>query len=180
MTSAAKRGLDWPEKLAIVAVLAATAALLSGGFVSAIAFLLCGVMGWTRMFEQVRAQGKPTLSPKGRIAVATTLALAGAVFLPRGDNGVQTPAKPSAPIFGKMQAIDACKEGVAARAAHPSSVEFPMLDYDFREYADDKGELLMSAKARNGFNLLVTFDVQCDFTTGRLAKVIMSEAGPKP
>jgi amino acid permease len=172
--------MDWPERLSVVAIIAAAAALLTGGIVSAFAFLVCGSMGWTRMVEQVRAQGKPTLSAKGRIAVAAMLAAVGIVFLPIWDHGVNQPVGPSAPVFGKLEAMDACKDGVAARATHPSTVEFPMIDYDFREYADDKSELLMSAKARNGFNLLVTFDVQCTFAEGRLEEIVMSEAGPRP
>ncbi len=180
MTAVGKRRMDWPERLAVAALIAAAAALLFGGIISAVAFVVCAVMGWTRMFEQARAEGKSVLNNGGRIAVAATLAVVGVLFVPRGGEEAHRAEKPSAPVFGKIEAIDACKEGVAARATHPSTVEYPMLDYDFREYADDKSELLMSAKARNGFDLLVTFDVQCDFTAGRLNDVIMSEAGPRP
>ena len=75
--------MDWPEKLAVVAALAALIVLLVyGGIVSAIAFALCGLMGWTRMFEQVRALGKPTLSGKGRVIVASLLSFLGVLAIP--------------------------------------------------------------------------------------------------
>lgn len=75
--------MDWPEKFAVVAVIAAIIVLLVfGSIISAIALALCGFMGWTRMFEQVRAQGKPTLSDKGRVIVAGLLALVGTLAIP--------------------------------------------------------------------------------------------------
>ena len=45
------------------------------------------------MFEQVRAQGKPTLSGKGRVIVAGSLALVGAFAMPSGtkDTSLDTP-----------------------------------------------------------------------------------------
>lgn len=94
MTAAASRRMDWAEKLAVVAVIAAAIILIVyGGVISAIAFALCGFMGWTRMFEQVRAQGKPTLSGKGRVIVAGSLALVGAFTMPSGtkDTFLATP-----------------------------------------------------------------------------------------
>lgn len=178
MTPAVKRHLDWPEKLAVAAVMVSAVTLLAGGIISAGAFLLCAFMGWTRVFDQVRAQGKPTLSGVGRIAVAIVLAISGFLLLPGKRENVTAPAKPTAPTFGKMEAIEACKDGVVARLAHPSTVKFPMLDYDFRQYAQDQADLLMSVEARNGFNLLVEFDVQCEFKRGKLAAVMMSEAVP--
>ena len=190
MTAPVKARRDVPEMLAVAAVIASAVVLfVFGGFLSAIAFALAGVMGWTRGFAQDRAQGKPTLSGTGRVVTACVLVVLGIVFLPRAgqpmskteqpSQPITEPERPSAPTFGKMEAIDACKSGVAARASHPSTVEFPMLDYDFREYADNKSKLLMSAKARNGFNLLVEFDVECDFAAGKIARVLMSEAGPR-
>lgn len=83
MTTSTTRRMDWPEKLAVIAAIAAvTVLLLYGGIISAIAFALCGLMGWTRIFEQVRAQGKPTLSSKGRVIVAGLLALVGVFAMP--------------------------------------------------------------------------------------------------
>jgi len=83
MSGPATRQMDWPEKFAVVAVIAAIIVLLVfGGIISAIALALCGFMGWTRMFEQVRAQGKPTLSGKGRVIVAGLLAVVGVLAIP--------------------------------------------------------------------------------------------------
>ncbi|MBD8638203.1 hypothetical protein [Sphingomonas sp. CFBP 13733] len=83
MSRPATRQLDWPEKFAVVAVVIALIVLLVyGGSISAIAFALCGFMGWTRMFEQVRAQGKPALSDKGRVIVASLLFLVGVLAIP--------------------------------------------------------------------------------------------------
>ncbi len=83
MTAPTTRSMDWPEKLAVVAAIAALIVLLVyGGIISAIAFALCGLMGWTRMFEQVRAQGKATLSGKGRVIVASLLSVLGVLAIP--------------------------------------------------------------------------------------------------
>lgn len=83
VSALATRQMDWPEKFAVAAVIAAIVVLfVYGGIISAIALSLCGFMGWTRMFEQVRAQGKPTLSGKGRVIVASLLALVGVLAIP--------------------------------------------------------------------------------------------------
>lgn len=76
----------------------------------------------------------------------------------------------------KLEAIDACKEGVLARASHPSTVAFPALDYDFRSGSSGDDRLLMSASAKNGFGLQLEYNVQCNFSNGQLREVIMSEA----
>lgn len=76
----------------------------------------------------------------------------------------------------KLDAISACKEGVLRKAVHPSTVEFPTFDYDFRDGGNGKTQVLMSATAKNGFNLDLRFDVQCDFTGANLDSVSMSEA----
>jgi hypothetical protein len=79
--------MDWPEKFAVAAVITAIVVLfVYGGIISAIALSLCGFMGWTRMFEQVRAQGKQTLSGKGRVIVASLLALVGVLAIPLDAN----------------------------------------------------------------------------------------------
>ena len=44
-----KRRLDWPERLSVVALIAAAISLLAfGGFLSALFLALAAVMGWTR------------------------------------------------------------------------------------------------------------------------------------
>ena len=169
--------LDWAERMAVLAVVAAAVALIAfGGFLSAIAFMICGLMGWSGKFDGLRAQGKAALSGRGRMAVATVMAVAGIAFIPGRHPVVSKQEGVSTDVFGARDAVEACERGVLARASHPSTVEFPMLDHDFREYSGEKSQLLMSAKARNGFNLLLTYDVECEFTAGRLDKVIMSEA----
>lgn len=78
--------------------------------------------------------------------------------------------------IGKLTATDICKKAILERATHPSTVEFPMLDYDFREGGNGQTQLLMSAKAKNGFGLELEYDVQCDFHGSELSNFIMSEA----
>lgn len=76
----------------------------------------------------------------------------------------------------KYDAIEACKNAVLERAKHPSTVEFPTLDYDFRSGGDGEAQVLMSATAKNAFNLELSFDVQCDFNGTKLDNFAMSEA----
>jgi hypothetical protein len=180
MTSATKSRLGWPEVLSVAAAVAAVLSItLRGGVLSALMFGLCAFLGWSRVFEENAATGRRTVSGRGRIAAGVVFAILGITFLPKSTASTpETSGMPHTMTFGKFEAVEACKQGVARRAAHPSTIEFPALDYDFREHADGKSQLLMSAKARNGFNLLVEFDVECDFVGAHLDDLIMSEAAP--
>lgn len=76
----------------------------------------------------------------------------------------------------KFAAIEVCKRAILASASHPSTVEFPALNYDLRDGGGGKTELLMSFKAKNGFGLQLEYDAQCDFTGKMLDDMRMSEA----
>jgi len=76
----------------------------------------------------------------------------------------------------KFAAIDACKSVVLGNATHPSTVEFPTFDYDFRSGEEGRTQVLMSANAKNAFGLTLEFDVQCDFNGRMLDDFAMSEA----
>lgn len=82
--------------------------------------------------------------------------------------------------IGKMDAIAGCKTAVLGRAAHPSTVEFPTFDYDYRSGGDGKTQLLMLATAQNAFGLKLAYDVQCDFNGSELIDFVMSEADGQP
>ena len=76
----------------------------------------------------------------------------------------------------KFEAVEACKSAVLSHATHPSTVDFPTFDYDFRSGGEGRTQMLMSATAKNAFNLELTFDVQCDFDGRMLTDFAMSEA----
>ena len=77
----------------------------------------------------------------------------------------------------KLTAVDLCKQEILKRAAHPSTVAFPMIDYDFREGSGDgRTQLLMSFKAKNGFGLELEYDARCDFNGRAVTNVAASEA----
>ena len=180
MSVPSKRAMDWPERLAIFFLVIAAVAIVQGGLISSLAFAVCAMMGWSRKFDEVRSQGKDVMSGKFRIGLAAAFLLVGLVFWPTGAQAPATSEQAMTSTFGITDAADACKEAFVARASHPSTVEFPTFDYDFREYDGGRSKLLMSAKARNSFNLQVSFDLQCDFESGVLTNLNMSEASPKP
>lgn len=76
-----------------------------------------------------------------------------------------------------VSAAEACKSAILARATHPSTVEFPMLDYDLLDKGEGRTELRMSFAAKNGFGLELQHDAECDFEGDTLTSVSMSEAG---
>jgi len=78
--------------------------------------------------------------------------------------------------IAKLDAIDVCQKAILARASHPSTVEFPTFDYDFRDAGDGSSKLLMSFKAKNGFGLELKYDAECDFFGHAVKAVLMSEA----
>jgi hypothetical protein len=167
--------MRWPERLAVLALVAAAISLLLGSILSALAFALCAFMGWTRQFERSRAEGKPTLSDAGRIAVATILAAVGALLLLWSRAG-PIPIASTVQTFGKEEAIDACKQGVLTRATHPSTVAFPTFDYNVRDEGGGHTKVLMSFQAKNGFGLELKYDAECELTGTIIDRVLISEA----
>lgn len=119
MSAPLSRRMDWPERLAIAALFAAAVALfVYGGVISAIAFTLCGFMGWTRMVEHVQAQGKSTLSGKGRGVVAAVLAIVGVLAMPSG--AANSPADHAASEGGDERNV--ADNGAAAVEANQTKV----------------------------------------------------------
>jgi hypothetical protein len=79
--------------------------------------------------------------------------------------------------LSQQAAIDACQRAVLSSANHPSTVEFPLFDFDYKDRGNGRVQLLMSASAKNSFGLQLTYDVECQFIGSRLDKFLMSEAG---
>ena len=67
----------WPRVASILFCFAAIVSLIFGNFLSALAYLVCAVMGWSRPFDENREKGKPTLSDTGRVGVGAAFALIG-------------------------------------------------------------------------------------------------------
>lgn len=74
----------------------------------------------------------------------------------------------------ETDAVVACKNAVLSHATHPSTVDFP-LGYDFRTGGEGRTQVLMSATAKNAFNLELKFKVHCDFNGSELVDFGMSE-----
>ncbi|WP_313806527.1 hypothetical protein, partial [Sphingobium sp.] len=75
----------------------------------------------------------------------------------------------------ETDAVVACRSAVLSNATHPSTVDFP-LGYDFRAGGEGRTQVLMSATAKNAFNLELKFKVHCDFNGTELTDFGMSEA----
>ncbi|WP_449471825.1 hypothetical protein [Sphingobium chungangianum] len=74
----------------------------------------------------------------------------------------------------ETEAVVACRNAVLSNATHPSTVDFP-LGYDFRTGGEGRTQVLMSATAKNAFNLELKFKVHCDFNGTNLTDFGMSE-----
>lgn len=77
--------------------------------------------------------------------------------------------------LAQADAIAACRSAVRQNATHPSTVEFPWLDYDFKEGQEGRTDLRMSAKAKNAFGLELKFKVWCEFHGADLKTFGMEE-----
>lgn len=75
----------------------------------------------------------------------------------------------------QADAIAACRDAVRQNAAHPSTVEFPWLDYDFIEGAEGRTDVRTSASAKNAFGLTLRFKVWCEFRGAELKNFGMEE-----
>ena len=97
------KSLRWPERLALVALLAALLSLVAfGGVVSFLCLLVAAVMCWSRPFIENAAKGKPTMGSKGRIFVGGLMTALAFIMLPKGaetaPNDEKAPAStPAAP-----------------------------------------------------------------------------------
>lgn len=137
MKATQPRRMDWPERLAIIAFVSAAAHLVFGNVVSAIMFALCGLMGCTRAFEQVRAQGKPAPSDKGRLGAAIIFAVLGTTLLPRVENAPAVPAK----LEKLAQQANTCPA-----EAQVTAVDFAVAnDGTLREEPDDRAAAVQMA-----------------------------------
>jgi hypothetical protein len=168
--------LRWAEIVGLIALLAFALSIGFGHTLAATAFAFSALVGWTGRFESMHAQGKSAVSEKGRTAATTGWAVLGMMALLWARLDALTLPDPQVSTFGKMEAIDACKEGILARAAHPSTVSFPTFDYDFRDEGAGATQVLMSFQAKNGFGLELKYDAQCDFIGASIQRVLLSEA----
>ncbi|MCW3837084.1 hypothetical protein ACFQ1E_13005 [Sphingomonas canadensis] len=75
-------------------IYAAVSLFVFGGILSAIAFALAALMGWSRVFDENAAEGKPTLSGKERAISGVILAIVGAALFPNGGKDTKTASSP--------------------------------------------------------------------------------------
>lgn len=109
------------------------------------------------------------------VVLAFTLPLTIFLFVFANTHSVPDPRLKDANSLDKLEAIDACKEAILARANHPSTVQFPMLDYDLRDDGDGNAILLTTFTGRNGFNLELKFDATCMFDGKSVSDVQIDE-----
>lgn len=103
MISTRFKSLQWPERLALIALFAAVLSLVVfGGVVSFLCLLVAAAMGWTRPFIENAAKGKPTMGRRGRILVGALMTALAFIMLPKSaetaPDEVKAPAStPAAP-----------------------------------------------------------------------------------
>ncbi len=176
-----RRGLDWPEKTSLVFVaLAMVTLLIFGGFLSAVAFLICAVMGWTRAFRDNEAKGKPTLSNVGRAMVGTVVAAFGIALFPHGAFGSSNDQPDGAssrqaeareltaegePSLSSSDAWESCRSPILRQLTHPSTADFSMFDTHIRQ-AGPTTVFSIGLTAKNGFGLELRLLGYCEIEGG--------------
>lgn len=96
MFEAERRPMDLPEKLTIAALVGAAATLIVfGGVLSAIMLLVTAFMGWTRVFEDSLAKGKPTLTGRGRLFIGGASAVLAGVLHPNLSTPIRHSSEPA-------------------------------------------------------------------------------------
>ena len=131
-----------------------------------------------------RSRAKPTASTASRrtrwarFPLLWALGLPAVVFLAISSNISAVPDTPTGNVNGldKLDAVDACKQAILARASHPSTVQFPMLDYDLRDDGAGSSVLLTTFTGKNGFGLELRFAAVCTFEGQRVSGVQIDES----
>lgn len=177
---ATPKGLDWPEKASLAFIaLAVVTLIIFGGILSALAFLICAVMGWTRAIRENEAKGKPRLSSAGRAMVGTVMFAVGIAVFPRASDVStnepdqvspprqavsQSPAA-AAPAISSGEAWDRCRSPILRQLTHPSSADFDLLDRDIRQ-AGATTVFSIGLTAKNGFGLELRLLGYCEIEGG--------------
>lgn len=170
--------LDWPERLSVMAVIAAAISLLAfGGFLSALFLALAAVMGWTRAHREQAAQGKRSFSDPGRyITGAFMVVLAIALWPKPGGTPPQDKAASAAEEapFSRSDALEPCEEAITPQLSHPSTADFDIGDTSFTE--DEYGATFtIGLTAKNSFNLETKLRALCRFEGGKLVNAKVNE-----
>lgn len=169
-----RSSLDWPERTSFVFVaLAIVTLLIFGGFLSALAFLICAVMGWTRAFRENEAKGKPTLSSAGRLMVGTVMASLGIALVPHGASGTSNEQPNAASSLERevdasmssSAAWEICRAPILRQLAHPSTADFNMFHTHIRQ-AGDTSVFSIGLTAKNAFGLELKLLGYCEVEQG--------------
>lgn len=110
------------------------------------------------------------------VVLAFTLPLTVFLFVFASTRSVPDPRLEDANSLDKLEAVDACKQAILARANHPSTVQFPMLDYDLRDGGDGDTVLLTTFTGKNGFGLELKYDAVCLFDGQSISDVQIDES----
>lgn len=144
-----------------------------GATFASLAFLIAAFMCWSTPFETNRARGKPTISDKGRVVVATTFAALGALLMLVPITEVEQ-TKPS--VLDASDAATVCMDAARKRIVHPSTSSFSVLGSNYRTFDNDTAIFATTFTARNSFNLELEYQLVCDFTGTALTGVKIVEA----
>jgi len=152
---------------------AAIVGFVFGGVISAILGAIVGVMAWTPVFTERRAQGLNTLSDFGRVGVGLVCLIGSVAMLPVfaktwgiGSDGTTTPT-----ALTERQASAQCQEATLDKLNHPSTAGFNDFDTTFRQ-AGDESNFTITLTAKNGFGLELKLLATCVFD-GR--KIILNQ-----
>jgi len=79
------------------------------------------------------------------------------------------------PNIEQSSAIALCEIAAKEAAMHPSTVNFSTADAIFSQHPSGRSRLIASFKARNSFNLELTFRISCLFDGGTLIETLIAE-----
>lgn len=181
-----RREAGWLGILAVSVWLNAVIALLFyGGVLSAIFGAIAGLMAWTPSFIDLRAQGKRTLSDRGRImAGLICLVVSGAAY-PSSEKTKEPSATPtevsdvqagpsmkaaaqvaqSSEISSALSKVDAfrqCQQATLGKLNHPSTANFNGWDTTFEQIGSES-RFSVGLTAKNAMGLELKLLSTCVF-----------------
>jgi len=94
---------------------------------------------------------------------------------PQANTANTTVEKSKPKHIDSVQAIMHCKDIAKLKASHPSTVEFPWLGFDKRQYPNGRTRIEQEFSAKNAFNLELKFKIVCLFDSKSLIESHVTE-----
>lgn len=137
------KALPWPQKITIIALIAASLSLLVfGGFASFLCLLMVALMGWTPSFVANAAQGRRTMGNSGRLTVGGIMTVLAVWMLPSAEKS-DAEVQKSSPVaaVGKAKPALTAEQGKAMEKKNAAKIAQFIADVETLDKRDYEGRL---------------------------------------